>query len=200
MLSEQVEALQQRLRKIGSKSMSGTTSTGENQNDPPADSPEAILRAHLDDQDYQIFEALNENGRMSDTELADRVGLSRTAVRRRRENLTESGILEILAVIVLQEADLAYADVRVSVDQSVGRTKRDALIERLLDAELVYSLDSCLGDYDLFVRTWHTTLNDVKAYVWDLLDDDPAVDGYDITPVVKTWKAWNRELDRPPHE
>jgi hypothetical protein len=36
----------------------------------------------------------------------------------------------------------------------------------------------------------------VKAYVWDLLDD-PAVDDYKITPVVKTWKAWNRDLDRP---
>ncbi|WP_435064136.1 Lrp/AsnC family transcriptional regulator [Halobaculum sp. EA56] len=177
--------------------MSGTTTTDTDTDQPAADTPEAILRAHLDDHDYQIFEALNEDGRMSDTELADRVGLSRTAVRRRRENLTDSGILEILAVIVLQEADLAYADVRVSVDQSVDRTERDELIERLIDAELVYSVDSCLGDYDLFVRTWHSTLNDVKSYVWDLLDDDPAVDAYDITPVVKTWKAWNRKLDRP---
>jgi len=176
--------------------MSDTTTTDESQDEPPADTPEAILRAHLDDHDYQIFEALNEDGRMSDTELSDRVGLSRTAVRRRRENLIESGILDILAVIVLQEADLAYADVRVSVDQSVGRAERDAIIERLVDAELIYSVNSCLGDHDLFVRTWHTTLNDVKAYVWDLLDD-PAVDDYKITPVVKTWKAWNRDLDRP---
>jgi|GEM_PF-1900423 DNA-binding Lrp family transcriptional regulator len=112
--------------------MSDTTTTDESQDEPPADTPEAILRAHLDDHDYQIFEALNEDGRMSDTELSDRVGLSRTAVRRRRENLIESGILDILAVIVLQEADLAYADVRVSVDQSVGRAERDAIMSAWL--------------------------------------------------------------------
>jgi len=164
---------------------------------PAPDTPAAILEDHLDEADYRIFEALNEDGRMSDTELADRVGLSRTAVRRRRENLMESGILNILAVIVLQEADLAYADVRVQLDQSAPSENRDGLIETLIDADLVYSLDSCIGEYDLFVRTWHASLGDVKRYVWDLLDDEPAVADYEVTPVVKTWKAWDRELDRP---
>lgn len=166
--------------------------------DPPApDTPEAILEDHLDEADYAIFKALNEDGRMSDTELADRVDLSRTAVRRRRENLVESGVLKVLAVIVLQQADLAYADVRVQVDQGVAATDRDTLIEKLIDADLVYSLDSCIGEYDLFVRTWHASLGDVKSYIWNLLDDEPAVARYEITPVVKTWKAWDRELDRP---
>jgi DNA-binding Lrp family transcriptional regulator len=165
--------------------------------EPAPDTPEAILEDHLDKADYRIFEALNENGRMSDTELADRVGLSRTAVRRRRENLMESGMLEVLAVIVLQEADLAYADVRVQLDQSVCAEDRDAVIEKIIDADLVYSLDSCMGEYDLFVRTWHSSLGKVKSYIWDLLDDEPAVASYEITPVVKTWKAWDRELARP---
>lgn len=168
------------------------------ESEPPApDTPEEILENHLDEADYRIFEALNEDGRMSDTELADRVDLSRTAVRRRREKLIESGMLEVLAVIVLQEADLAYADVRVQLDQSVGAEDRDALIEKIIEAELVYSLDSCIGDFDLFVRTWHSSLGDVKSYIWDLLDNESAVAGYEITPVVKTWKAWDRELDRP---
>ncbi len=165
--------------------------------EPQSDTPQAILEDLLDEHDYEIFEALNENGRMSDTELAERVGLSRTAVRRRREKLAESGFLKILAVLVLQEGDLAYGDVRVSLDQCVGPDTREDLIERLIDAELVYSLDSCLGEYDLFVRAWHESLDELKAYVWDLLGSEDAVEAYDITPVVKTWKAWDRELNRP---
>lgn len=168
------------------------------ESEPPApDTPEAILEDHLDEADYAIFKALNEDGRMSDTELADRVDLSRTAVRRRREKLMESGVLKVLAVIVLQAADLAYADVRVQLNQDVAASDRDAVIEKLIDADLVYSLDSCIGEYDLFVRTWHASLGDVKSYIWDLLDDEPAVARYEITPVVKTWKAWDRKLDRP---
>lgn len=156
-----------------------------------------ILKTQLDDHDYQIFEALNEDGRMSDTELADRVGLSRTAVRRRREKLVESGTLEILAVLVLQNADLAYADMRVSLNSEATADQRDKLIAKFIDADLVYSVDSVLGDYDLLVRGWHVSLGDLKSYFWKLLDDEPPVGDYEITPVVHTWKAWNRELDNP---
>lgn len=168
-----------------------------NSDGPVPDTPEAILEDQLDEADYRIFKALNENGRMSDTELADRVNLSRTAVRRRRENLMESGFLKVLAVIVLQEAGLAYADVRIQLDQSVNVEDREALIETLIDADLVYSLDSCIGDHDLLVQMWHASLNEVKSYLWDLLDDQPAVASYELTPVVKTWKAWDQVLDRP---
>jgi len=180
--------------------MSGAVDSDKKHTEEPEvdpDTPRAILEEELDKEDYEIFTALNENGRMSDTELAERVGLSRTAVRRRRENLSESGVLEILAVLVLQETDLAYADVRVTVDKSVPAEQRDGLIHALIDADLVYSVDSCLGEYDLFVRTWHASLSEVKSYIWDLLDEHDAVSGYDITPIVKTWKAWDRTLARP---
>lgn len=161
------------------------------------DVAEEILKDHFDEYDYRIFEALNEDGRMSDTELAERVGLSRTAVRRRRENLTESGIFQVLAVLVLQEANLAYADIRISVDRNVDSEARDQLIKQLVDADLAYSVDTCMGEYDLFVRTWHESLNALKSYIWDLLDEQPAIDDYDLTPVVKTWKAWDRKLEDP---
>jgi Lrp/AsnC family transcriptional regulator, leucine-responsive regulatory protein len=180
--------------------MSDVSEQEPSEQDSAPDTPQAILEDHLDEHDYRIFKALNEDGRMSDTELANRVDLSRTAVRRRREKLKESGILEVLAVIVLQEANLAYADVRVQLDQSTKAKSRDGLIEKLIDAELVYSLDSCIGDHDLFVRTWHASLGAVKSYIWDLLDGESAVESYEITPVVKTWKAWDRELDRPSSE
>lgn len=175
---------------------SDTTDTADPDTDSE-DSLEAILRTQLDEHDYRIFAALNENGRMSDTELANRVGLSRTAVRRRRENLVESGTLEILAVLVLQHADLAYADMRVSFDSAATAGDRDQLIKKFVDAELIYGVDSLLGDYDLFVSGWHTSLGELKSYYWRLLDDEPAVEDYEISPVVHTWKAWNRELDRP---
>lgn len=158
---------------------------------------EQLLRKHLDETDYEIFKALNEDGRMSDAELADRVGLSRTAVRRRRQKLHDEGIIDILAVIVLQEADFAYADVRVTLSSHASDGDRDALIRRLIDADLVYSLDSCLGEYDLFVRLWHGSLEELKSYVWDLLDGNAAVEEYEIVPIIKTWKAWDRELETP---
>ena len=178
-------------------SFPGSQSENEETQEQSPHSPQEILEDRLDENDYKIFEALNENGRMSDTELAERVGLSRTAVRRRRENLVESGILKVLAVIVLQEADLAYADIRISLQSSASSADRNDLIEKLVDADLVYSVDSVLGEFDLFARGWHASLGELKSYFWELLDDEAIVADYEITPVVDTWKAWDRELERP---
>lgn len=178
-------------------SFPGSQSENEETQEGPPHSPQKILEDRLDENDYKIFEALNENGRMSDTELAERVGLSRTAVRRRRENLVESGTLKVLAVIVLQEADLAYADIRISLQSSASSADRNDLIEKLVDADLVYSVDSVLGEFDLFARGWHASLGELKSYFWELLEDETIVTDYEITPIVDTWKAWDRELDRP---
>jgi DNA-binding Lrp family transcriptional regulator len=182
--------------------MSGSAGTQSETEEDTSDeqsphAPQTILEDRLDEDDYKIFEALNEDGRMSDTELAERVGLSRTAVHRRRENLVDSGILKVLAVVVLQEANLAYADVRISLRSSASSAERNALIEELIDADLIYSVDSVLGDHDLFVRGWHSSLGELKSYFWKLLEDETIVADYEITPVVDTWKAWDRKLDRP---
>lgn len=156
-----------------------------------------ILEEYLDEYDYQIFKALNEDGRMSDTELADRIGLSRTAVSRRREKLQQKGVLDILAVIVLQETDLSYGDASIVLNQEATLEERNELIEDLIDAEMIYSVDSCMGPYDLFVRSWHDSLGDLKSYFWELLEDRDIVEEYEVIPVVDTWKAWDKELTRP---
>jgi len=57
-----------------------------------------ILKEHLDETDYRIYKALNEDGRMSDTEIGERVGLSRTAARRRRKKLQDEGPVDIIGV------------------------------------------------------------------------------------------------------
>ncbi|WP_332900380.1 Lrp/AsnC family transcriptional regulator [Haladaptatus sp. CMSO5] len=165
--------------------------------DPNPNTPQAILQKYFDEYDYQIFRLLNNNGRISDTELAEQIGLSRTAVRRRREKLQDSDILEILAVIVLQEANLADADILVKFDQQGSSENRDQFIEKLIDEELIYRVNSCMGEYDLLFSLWHSTLNDLKEYLWELFDGEDAVKEYSVVPLVKTWKAWNKELNRP---
>ncbi|WP_332900381.1 Lrp/AsnC family transcriptional regulator [Haladaptatus sp. CMSO5] len=165
--------------------------------DSDSASPQSVLKNVLDTHDYEIFRALNEDGRMSDTDLAERVGLSRTAVRRRRENLESDDVLEVLAVIVLQAADLAYGDVLIQFDHTVPATERKQFVRKVLDEGLIYRVDSCIGEHDLLISTWNETLNDVKEYVWDLFEDESVVKEYTIIPIVKTWKAWDKELDRP---
>lgn len=154
-----------------------------------------ILKEHLDETDYRIYKALNEDGRMSDTEIGERVGLSRTAARRRRKKLEDEGLVDVLGVLVLQEADLAYADVFVTLDAGVGTDELDAFLEEVKDEELIYEIEEYMGKYDLLLRVWHASLSDVKTYLRSMLQDHEAVDGFETIPVTKTHKAWHKTLD-----
>lgn len=159
---------------------------------------QAVLEEHLDKVDYQIYRVLNENGRISDTELGEKVGLSRTAVRRRREKLQEEGVLDVLAVLILQGADLAYADIRVTFDPSADREEIREFIDGILYDELIYEIDEYMGGYDLLIRAWHASLQRLKSYISKLLQDHSVIDSYEMTPVIKTEKAWHKVLDNGP--
>jgi Lrp/AsnC family transcriptional regulator for asnA, asnC and gidA len=52
----------------------------------------------IDDVDKAIVEALQEDGRLPYTKLANQVGLSEAAVRQRVQRLVESGVVQIVAV------------------------------------------------------------------------------------------------------
>lgn len=155
---------------------------------------EDLISEHLDEVDYKIYRILNEDGRISDTELGERVNLSRTAVRRRRKKLQEENILKIIGVLVLQEVELSYVDVHVSLESDATREEIDAFISYLAGEEFIYEIDEYLGRSDLLVRVWHASLQDVKTYVTQILQDD-IVEEYEITPVIKTHKAWHSQID-----
>lgn len=151
-----------------------------------------ILEEKLDEKDYQIFQVLNQNGRISDTELGERVGLSRTAARRRRRNLQEEGVLDVIAVLILQEVEMAYADVRVKFSTESPPGEIDAFVEGLLHEELIFEVDEYMGEYDLLLRIWHATLRDVKTYTNQLLQSSQVVESYETHPVIRTRKAWHK--------
>jgi len=60
--------------------------------------PSAEMTVVIDDTDKALIEALQRDGRMPYTRLAERVGLSEAAVRQRVQRLIESGVTQIVAV------------------------------------------------------------------------------------------------------
>lgn len=153
-----------------------------------------LISDHLDETDYKIYRVLNEDGRISDTDLGERVGLSRTAVRRRRKKLQEENMIKIIGLLVLQEVDLSYVDVRVTISSDATRDAIDEYIGFLIEQELVYEVDEYLGQSDILVRVWHRSLHDVKTYVTQITQRD-IVEDLEITPVTKTHKAWHGEIE-----
>ncbi|MFM7617257.1 MAG: Lrp/AsnC family transcriptional regulator [Actinomycetes bacterium] len=73
----------------------------------------------IDDTDKAIIEALQADGRMPYTRLGATVGLSEAAVRQRVQRLTESGVVQIVAVtdpLMLGFNRMAMVGLRVEGD------------------------------------------------------------------------------------
>jgi Lrp/AsnC family transcriptional regulator for asnA, asnC and gidA len=86
----------------------------------------------LDEVDKKIVEALQEDGRLPYTKLAVEVGLSEAAVRQRVQRLTESGVVQIVAVtdpMMLGFRRMAMIGLKVEGDLRVAANEIAAIPE-----------------------------------------------------------------------
>lgn len=102
----------------------------------------------LDDANRAIIEALQRDGRLAYGAIAEEVGLSEAAVRRRVQRLREAGVMQIVAVTdPLQLGIRRQAMVGVRVDGDVR-----AVAEKLSALDEVDYVVVCAGSFDLLAE------------------------------------------------
>lgn len=102
----------------------------------------------LDDVSKAIIEQLQNDGRRSYAEIGKAVGLSEAAVRQRVQKLTESGIMQIVAVTDPMQLGFyrqAMVGIRVTGDTTVVAEKLSAL-------EAVDYVVLTAGSFDILVE------------------------------------------------
>jgi Lrp/AsnC family transcriptional regulator for asnA, asnC and gidA len=122
--------------------MDGQTEAGA-QNEAPV-----AAGALLDEPNRAIIEALQRDGRQPYGTIAEAVGLSEAAVRRRVQRLRESGIMQIVAVTdPLQLGFTRQAMIGVSVEGDVRR-----VAEKLSALPEVDYVVMCAGSFDILIE------------------------------------------------
>jgi Lrp/AsnC family transcriptional regulator for asnA, asnC and gidA len=102
----------------------------------------------LDAPNRAIIEALQRDGRQPYGAIAEEVGLSEAAVRRRVQRLRESGIMQIVAVTdPLQLGFTRQAMIGISVEGDVR-----AVAEKLSAMHEVAYVVMCAGSFDLLAE------------------------------------------------
>ena len=86
----------------------------------------------MDAIDRKIVRVLQQDGRISNQDLADRVGLSPSPCLRRVRNLEKAGVLKGYAAIVDQEKYGLPVDVFVSISLEVQRDEALEAFERAI--------------------------------------------------------------------
>lgn len=115
-----------------------------------------IENSQLDRFDRAILDALSEDGRMTVTDLAARVGLSKTPAQVRLRRLIDEGyILGFRAVIDAAKLGLdhiAFTEVKLSDTREAALRAFNAAVRRIPEVEECHMIASSF-DYLLKVRT-----------------------------------------------
>jgi len=118
--------------------------------------------SQLDSFDHQIISILSQDGRLPVTELARRIGISKSPCQVRLKRLQEEGyILGFRAVVnhtKLQKEHVAFAEVRLSDTREEALDSFNAAIENVPEIEQCHLIAGSF-DYLLKVRT-----SDITAY------------------------------------
>jgi DNA-binding Lrp family transcriptional regulator len=124
----------------------------------------------MDDFDVKLLKALQEDGRLTNNELAERIGLSASQCSRRRAALEESGVIESYHAVLSAEA--VGLDVLVFVQVGLATQSPDsgqAFIRLVNGIEEVQEAFSLTGDADFLIKMAVPDLKTLSHILNDVL-------------------------------
>jgi Lrp/AsnC family transcriptional regulator, leucine-responsive regulatory protein len=123
---------------------------------------------HADDLDLRLLELLRADGRTSVTQLAQRTGLSRSAVHQRLDRLTEAGVLRgFSAVVDSRQLGLDVAAV-VLLSAGPGTTLDwEPLLDQLLELPHVEYAALVTGEADVILHVRARSLDELRGFLLD---------------------------------
>lgn len=139
----------------------------------------------LDTLDHQIITILQENARLTNAEVAGRVGSTEPTVRRRVERLLQDQVIKIVAVA--PPFQLGYhivAILGIQIDHSV----LDEIEGALRTMPEVRFAGVTLGTYDIVVEAWFHSNTELLAFLHERLSKISGIQRIELLQVVKMIK------------
>lgn len=142
----------------------------------------------LDKTDLKILQVLQENGRLTNVELSERVALSPSPCLRRLKQLEDAGIIRRYAAL-LEPISIGLglqAFIRVTVDKT--NPSRQGFTDTLQSWPQVLSCYALTGETDYMLHAFFTDMNDFSHFVLDTLLAHPGVQDAKSSFVLKEIK------------
>lgn len=140
----------------------------------------------LDETDRQVIDALVEDGRAGDREIAEMTGIVANRVADRRDALEDDGVITGYTARIDYE-QLGY-DVTAVFQLAVDGDGLDDVIERLDDFEDLRAVYEVTGDHDVIAIGTYPDTDAMNSRIKDLLTA-PSVRSVSTSVVLNTVKA-----------
>ena len=147
----------------------------------------------LDHIDFNILRELQSDGRLSNQELATRVGLSPSPCWRRVKRLEEEGIIK--QYVALLDPDriglpiMAYCQVMLEKHQLVQSDQFDQMIRERAEVLEYYSMS---GDYDFLLKVISRSIREYEEFQTQFLMRLPVVRSVSTSFVLRQKKHTTR--------
>ncbi|MGA9845380.1 MAG: Lrp/AsnC family transcriptional regulator [Nitrososphaeraceae archaeon] len=129
----------------------------------------------LDEQDSvddKIIKILQEDSRKSFVEIANEIGYSESAVRRRVKNLTRNGIIKKFT-IATQSGDKTSAIALISVSSTSDTSAVSANLMKLTGVQTIYEIT---GQYDIAAIISSPSIAEINRCIDDVRRTDGVAD------------------------
>lgn len=134
------------------------------------------MTEHLDATDMKILNALLTDARLPVTELAKRVGLSKTPVALRIRKMEEMGLITgyraILSPLKLGLTHVTYVEVRLSDTREIALTKFNEAVRAIPEVEECYMI---AGGFDYLIKVRSKDMADYRRVMGERISDLPHV-------------------------
>ena len=134
------------------------------------------MEKKIDATDMKIIRLLQQNGRMANTEIAKKTGISETTVRYRLQRLTQEDYIQVVAMVNPLKLGFGIeGSIRIKADiKSVHQVTED--LKRI---DSLYFIGRIMGKYDFDTEYYVKTTDELK----ELIDSIHAIDGVVETDV-----------------
>ncbi|QAY66463.1 Lrp/AsnC family transcriptional regulator [Paenibacillus protaetiae] len=141
----------------------------------------------IDDIDRKIIGALNKNGRISYTDLAKDIGLSRVAVQARINALMDNGVIERFTAVINPEKIGIQVSAFFNVD--VEPKHLHDVADKLADDPFVTSLYHMSGPSKLHMHGLFKNNREMEEFLREKLYQMPGVTSVDCQVLINRYKS-----------
>jgi len=141
----------------------------------------------IDDIDRKIIEILQEDGRISDTDLAKMLGISNDTARRRRERLIKNGLIKIRALVDPKKFGYKF-NIHLAIKTKKGVDLKSFSERIAMDPNAYYVAISLGPSHHVLVHYRGKTNDDLYSFIEKLRNDDD-VENVDVNVIFDVIKS-----------
>ena len=123
----------------------------------------------LDKTDLKILQVLQENGRLTNVELSERIALSPSPCLRRLKQLEDAGIIRQYAALLSPAAVHLGLQAFIRVSISKAKDAREDFAQSVQEWPEVLSCFALTGEPDYLLHAFFTDMNSFSHFVLDTL-------------------------------